>query len=302
VTIPALGLGTAALASRYGVPGAERNAPTTAEAVATIETALQLGVRFIDTAPAYGNTEALVGAACEGTDCVIATKLAMPPDGWGALRGARLASHVRGSLERSLRALRRSHIDLLQIHNADASLISDGRLPDLLSEVLAEGAVLACGATVYAPDDALAVLACSVFGSVQVPFSALDRRAERQLVPVASAGGRALIARSVLLRGALSPAGRVLAGELAPLREAADRFRTAIGASWEELPAAGVAYALTRPGIACTLLGARDRNELEHLVDGARRFAGAARRLNGDWDAGLDAKLLDPRHWPDVDS
>jgi aryl-alcohol dehydrogenase-like predicted oxidoreductase len=299
VTIAALGLGTAALSVRYGAPGAEREAPDIAEAVATIELALSNRLTLIDTAPAYGEAEAIVGAACEGANCVIATKLAIPPRGWDALLPSELEAHVRTSVEHSLKALRRSHIDLLQIHNADERVIADGRVPAILDELRSEGTILACGATVYGPANALAVLDCATFDAVQVPFSALDRRAERLLSPVAAQRGRALIGRSVLMRGVLSPAGRGLTGALAPLRDAAERFRVAFGASWEELPGAAVAFALARPGIACTLLGPRGPGELELLLEGAQRFAGRARELDGDWDAGLDPQLLDPSRWPE---
>jgi len=299
VKISRVGLGTAALTEPYGVPGGEREAPDAAEAIATIELALERGLTFIDTAPAYGAAEGLVGAACQGADCVIATKLATPAQGWDALSDRELERHVRESLEASLRALRRSAIDLLQIHNADQRLIASGRLPAVLDQLRTEQTVLACGATVYGTANALAALDCPVFDAVQVAYSALDRRAERALAPVAADRGRALITRSVLLRGVLSPAGRGLGGALAPLREAAGRFRMAIGATWEELPGAGVAFALARPEFACTLLGPRDRDELVGLLEGARRFAGAAGRLTGDWDAEIPSELLDPSRWPE---
>lgn len=296
--ISAVGLGTAALTGRYGAPGSERDAPAFAEAAATIELALERAITFIDTAPAYGEAEKLVGAACEGADCTIATKLAIPAGGWRALTPGKLEPFIRASVEESMRRLRRRHIDLLQIHNADAQVIDDGRLPGVLDSLRSEGIALACGATVYGPENALRALDCPCFDSVQVAFSALDRRAERLLVPVAAQRGKALVARSVLLRGVLGPAGQALHGPLAPLREAADRFRRAIGASWGELPGAAVAYVLAREGIASVLLGPRDRRELEQLLDGARRFADHAQGLDGDWDAGLEEGLLDPSRWP----
>jgi aryl-alcohol dehydrogenase-like predicted oxidoreductase len=297
--LTALGLGTAALATRYGAPGAELDAPDREEAIATIELALSSGVRFIDTAPAYGDAEALVGTVCAGGGCTIATKLASPPRSWEVLSDRELDDHVRRSVGRSLQALRATRIDLLQIHNADAATIADGRLPALLEQLRSERAVLACGATVYGVDNALAALECSALDAVQVPFSALDRRAEQQLAPVAAERGKALIARSVLLRGVLSSAGNDLNGPFAPLRNAADRFRRAMGASWEELPGAAVAFVGARRGIACALLGPREPAELEGLLDGARRFAGVAAEITGDWDMDLADELVDPSRWPE---
>ncbi len=301
MSLPPVGLGTAALTVPYGAPGAQRT-PLGAAAVAeTIELALSRGVGFIDTAPAYGDAEALVGAACEGIDCVIATKLVIPAGGWNVLSPATVADGVRRSAESSLAALRRSRIDLLQVHNADAELIDRGEVPAALERLRCEGLVSACGATVYGEENALAAIACSVFDAVQIAYSALDRRAEHDVVPAAAENGTALVVRSVLLRGVLSIAGRSMNGVFTPLSASADAFRRAIGVTWEQLPGAAVAFVLTRPGISCTLLGPRDAHELRSLLDDSQRLLAAARGLEGRWDAGLSPELLDPSRWPEAD-
>ena len=295
-----LGIGTAALSGSYGAPGAERTGPSRAEAARTLEHALRSGVSLIDTAPAYGDSESLVGAVCAGVDCRIATKLAIPEGGWGALPAGAVADRARRSAQHSLEALRRDRIDLLQVHNADAELIRRGEVPAALASLRDDGVALACGATVYGEENALAAIACPAFDVVQIAYSALDRRPERAVLAAAAEHATGLVVRSVLLRGVLSAAGRELAGPFAPLRAAAERFRVAIGASWAELPGAAVAFALTRPGIGCTLLGPRDAGELDALLRGAEPFLERARALSGDWDAGLEPRLLDPSRWAEL--
>ena len=295
--VGALGIGTAALATPYGAPGGERAAPSPAIARRTLERALERDVTLIDTAPAYGNAEAIVGAACRGTECAIATKLAIPSAGWASLSPAEVSAQVRRSAHESLEALGRERIDLLQLHNADVDLVARGEVPAALEELRREGLVRACGATVYGEENALAAISCPVFDAVQIAYSALDRRPERAILAAAAQHGTTVIVRSVLLRGVLTSAGRGLEGEFAPLRGAADRFRVAIGAGWEELAGAAVAFSLTRPGVGCTLLGPRDVDELEALLRGADQFLEAARELSGDWDSGLTASLLDPSRW-----
>jgi 1-deoxyxylulose-5-phosphate synthase len=275
--IERLGLGTAALGVPYGAPHAERDAPPPAEAAATIEAALDAGIRFIDTAPAYGGIEELVGAAAGDSDCAIATKV---------------AGDVRASAENSLRVLRRDVIDLLQIHNATAEMIERGEVTSALAELRREGLIRAAGATTYGEADALAVIACEDLDVVQVAFSALDRRAATR---VSERAGTTVIARSALLRGVLTARGRDLNGRFAPLREAADAFRAAAGATWEDLPGAAVAYCVRQPWIARTLLGPRDRRELAALIAGAARFADA--EIVDGWQRDLPAALVDPRHW-----
>ena len=300
LTVSSLGLGTAALAVRYGAPGAEREPPDARGAERAIEAALEAGITIIDTAPAYGDAEALVGRVAGAAPCVIATKLAVPADGWDALDERATIAVARASAEASLVALRRDRIDVLQIHNATAGLLERGAVPAALEELRADGVIRATGATVYGEADALAAVACPAIDVVQVAHSALDRRPERRVLPAAAASGTAVTTRSALLRGVLSERGRDLdrAGPFGPLGAAADAFRRAAGVSWERLPGAAVAFAAARPGIASVTLGPRDAGELRELLDGAAATAGAVAAAGAAWQAELPGALLDPSRWP----
>ncbi|HEX3693130.1 MAG TPA: aldo/keto reductase [Solirubrobacteraceae bacterium] len=293
----ALGVGTAALAVPYGAPGAERSAPERSVARRVLLVAAERGVRFVDTAPAYGEAEELVGAALGACErCALATKLAIPSAGWDALGPSEVRAHVRASAEASLRALRRERIDLLQVHNADERLIRRGAVAEALSELREQGLTAAIGATVYGDAAALAAIASPAFDVVQVAYSALDRRPERRVLPTATVAGTAVIARSLLLHGVLSPAGQHLDGAFAALADAANVVRLALGASWEELPGAAVAFVASRPGIDCALLGPRDERELDALLDGIERFGRIA--ANSDLpEPELAERLLDPSRW-----
>jgi D-threo-aldose 1-dehydrogenase len=292
-----LGIDTAALAVPYGPPGAELPPPDRAAARRTLLAALERGVRFFDTAPAYGEAEALVGAALGGReDCTVATKLAIPSAGWEALSPAQTRVHVRASVLASLRALERERLDVLQIHNAQETLIRRGVVVQALVDLRDEGLVATLGATVYGETDALAVVATPELEVVQIAYSALDRRAEHSVLPAALAANKTVLARSLLLRGVLTPAGRDLHGSFAPLADAADAVRQAFGVSWGQLPGAAVAYVASRPGISHALLGPRDEAELNALLDRAECFQEAAT----SWQPALPALpewLLDPSRW-----
>ncbi len=226
------GIGTAALAVPYGPPGAELPPPDRFTARRTLLEALVRGVRFFDTAPAYGEAEALIGAALVGReDCTVASKLAIPPGGWESLSADDTREHVRASLLASLRALHCERLDMLQIHNAQAALIQRGVVVESLAELRQEGLVARLGATVYGEVNALAAIADPELDVVQIAFNALDRRPERRVLPAAAAADTAVIARSLLLHGVLTPAGRELDGPFAALGAAADSIRVALGAS-----------------------------------------------------------------------
>ena len=70
----ALGLGTAQLGVAYGISN-RSGRPSEAEASAILECALEQGIDTIDTAPAYGESEALLGRLLPaGADVRIVTK------------------------------------------------------------------------------------------------------------------------------------------------------------------------------------------------------------------------------------
>jgi aryl-alcohol dehydrogenase-like predicted oxidoreductase len=76
----------------------------------TLHTALDNGINYLDTAPAYGNgySETLFGEVMKSRrkDCVLASKVWYELDGKG----------VAGSIEESLSRLNTDHIDVMQIH------------------------------------------------------------------------------------------------------------------------------------------------------------------------------------------
>jgi aryl-alcohol dehydrogenase-like predicted oxidoreductase len=277
----------------YGPPGAERQPPDAAAAERTIATALDRGIMLIDTAPGYGDAESIVANAVGSRPCRIATKIAPPRAGWDGLGAPELAVHVRRSVEASLRRLRRDRVDLLLVHNATTSLLARAELFDALEGVREADLAESVGATVYEPAEAAAAIGAPTLKAVQLPYSAVDRRPER-LFDEAVRSGTAVVARSILLRGALSPSGRSLSGPFEPLGRAIDGFRRSVGADWDELPGAALAFVLAEPRVRFALIGPRDAVELEALLDGAQRFAGCARAEPPD----LPEELLDPRRWP----
>ncbi len=295
-----VGIGTAAATLPYGPPAADRPAPPREAARAMLEEALGRGLDFIDTAPAYGESETIVGEATKGRSCVIATKLAQPGRGWARMDRSEAMGAVRDSVALSLRRLGAERLDMLQIHNADASLMTRGILVEALETVRDEGAVDQLGATVYGEQNALAVIDSGVFDAVQVAYNPLDRRVEQRVLPAARDHGVAVIARSILMRGILGPAGRRLPPQFSALSAAADRFRSGLGASWDQLPGAALAWSLLRAGISCVLIGPRTTRELVDLLDGAERFLPLVGALPESDLPDLPTSLLDPSKWPEI--
>jgi aryl-alcohol dehydrogenase-like predicted oxidoreductase len=287
-----LSLGTVALGMEYGLRApAQFEPPVPRDAIRLIHAALDRGVNLFDTAPRYGSSEALLGRALEGRgDCHVATKV--------DLAAGDVERAVRQSITQSLGRLRRDVLDLVQIHNATAAVIADGRLIAALQDLQCEGRVRALGASVYDEEAALAAIASGAIDVLQIPYSVLDRRFALRALPAAAASDVAVIARSILLKGVLTPKARYLPATLAGLGQAAERCRRVFDCRWEELPGRAIRYCAGVEGLHTLLLGVRTEGELAQALDAvdAPPFAPAlAARLE---DIGVDdPDLLNPATW-----
>src|ERR1700730_8199907 len=120
--ITSVGIGTAPIGSTaswkiYWGPQSE------SEAIRAIETAIDLGVNWIDTAPFYGwgRAEQLVGKALQGKrdKIYIFTKCGTLRDEQGRAREDLSPTNIRREVESSLRNLQTDYIDLYQFHDPD---------------------------------------------------------------------------------------------------------------------------------------------------------------------------------------
>jgi aryl-alcohol dehydrogenase-like predicted oxidoreductase len=287
LSVSALSLGTAALGVEYGIAAAGSSSPPPeAAAEALIRAAVDRGITLIDTAPAYGTSERIVGRAA-GRDArvIIATKVT-PHD-------------LDASLDRSRRALDRDVLDIVQIHNATADLIASG-ITDRLLAARSRGVIRVLGASVYGVEAALAVVRSGVYDVLQVAFNVLDQRMAREVLPAADAAGVGVIARSAVLKGVLTPKAQWLPPALTPLADAAARARDGIAdGSWERLPQAALRFCLSEPAVASVLIGARTLDELDAAIEAESAGPLDAAALANAGSLSIDdERLLNPSHWP----
>lgn len=182
-----LGLGTIGIGRPW--PSADAPVASADDAHELLRTAVSLGVRVIDTAPAYGLSEARVGEvlrtlpAAARADVVVCTKVG---ETWTEDAGSAVdhsADACRRSLDRSLELLGR--VDLLQVHKCSAAVLADDALVAWLVGLRDEGVVGALGASVSDPEALRAALDLGVLDAVQVPAHA----GREELVDVVTAHG-----------------------------------------------------------------------------------------------------------------
>lgn len=261
------------------------------DAVAIIDAAIDRGINFIDTANVYnqGLSEEAVGDALKrrGRDrIVLATKVhgnmdAEDPNGNGNSR-----RHIIQQCEASLRRLQTDWIDLYQIHRPQSDIPIDETLR-ALDDLVRDGKVRYVGTSTFAAYQLVESFWVSEkqnlarFVCEQPPYNLLDRRIERELVPVAQQYGMALIPWSPLGGGLLT--GKYRRGEPLPedgrftlstapmhrrrmnervydLLDALDPMAKGKGCTMSQL---ALAWTLQQPGITSPIIGPRTMEQFE---------------------------------------
>lgn len=297
VSVPQIALGTVELGLPYGLGiDGEAKQPTFPQAERLVHAALDRGIRLIDTARAYGDSEEILGRCLAGyrAQLILATKFGpLPLDGRS---DTELATAITASVEQSLGALRTDYIDWLMLHSATAMHVQQlERFLAPIDTLRQQGKIRAFGASIY--DDALSIsLQQSEFACLQVAASAIDRRVENALEQ-SSPTGKDIVIRSVLLRGALSERYRGLPTSMQPLRDAIeqlDRLAASAGISLTEL-----AYRYASEFDGLMLVGTASITELEQAISFVEQgplsaeITRAIRSLNS-----LDDCFLSPARWP----
>jgi aryl-alcohol dehydrogenase-like predicted oxidoreductase len=202
LTTSAQGLGCMGMSVAYGTPDA-------AEATATINRALDLGITLLDTADIYGfgENEELVGKTIAGRrdEVVLATKFGIYLDPNGndirSVRGD--AEYVRQACDASLGRLGVDHIDLYYQHRPDTSVPIEETV-GAMAELVAAGKVRHLGLSEASADTIQRAAAVHPIAALQTEWSLFSRDIEGEIVPACRDLGVGLVPYSPLGRGLLT--------------------------------------------------------------------------------------------------
>lgn len=242
VSLPILGLGGAGR-TPLSQQGQEK------ESIILLEKALELGIRYFDTASSYGPSEDNFGRVLPTyrSQVFLASKTAKL-DRDGAWR----------ELEQSLNRLKTDYLDLWQLHHISfldeiEAITRKNGAGKALQEAKEQKIVRFCGITGHHEPDAIAEgIRRYPFDTILVPINAADRQHPRPFVPhilpVAKAENTGVIAMKVPAYGRIFKPGRL----------------TGMGQAF--------GYSLSQLGVHCAIIAAEDAAQLEANVNVAKAF------------------------------
>jgi aryl-alcohol dehydrogenase-like predicted oxidoreductase len=263
------------------------------ESIAAIRAAVEAGITWVDTAPAYGHghAEDVLGQATaelpEADRPYVFTKVGRlwdPADPMAPLRTGLTADSIQREVEASLRRLRTERIDLLQVHwpADDGTPIEEywGALVRLREQ----GKIRAAGLSNHDVSQLETAERVGHVDSLQPPFSMIRRDAAAAEIGWCAANQTGVIVYSPLQAGLLSGAmtsQRVAAMPADDWRSrnaefAGERFSRNLALAQRLRPVAerhgttqaavAIAWVLAWPGVTGAIVGARRPDQLHDWI------------------------------------
>ena len=277
-----VGLGTMVHAGHFG-PMKD------SESLEAIETALELGVNFIDTSDAYGAGygETLLGNAFKGKrdKIVIATKggnVMVGPN-----RGKRIfePDYISRVMDESLRRLQTDYIDLYQLHNPTVEVIERGAVWEMLERAKRAGKIRHYGVSINSMEEGTAAVKDGRAETIQVEYNLLAQEPAETFFPAAQQANIGVIARVPLKRGILtgklkqsdeqrfqgedvrarSFKGEAFAQELAK----AEQLKFLAHGPVQSLGQAAIAFCIAHPAVSVVIPGARNAEQMRENASAA---------------------------------
>jgi aryl-alcohol dehydrogenase-like predicted oxidoreductase len=295
-TYARLVLGTAQWGASYGMAN-RTGPPSTSEIHAMLRLAGASGITLLDTAPAYGDAESIVGELSDVTGGKLAVVTKTQQVRSSPVRESDVA-RVSAALTSSMERLKAASVYGVLVHYADSLLAPGGHLIwNALRDLQHAGKASRIGVSVYRPEQLESILERYRVDLVQLPFNIYDQRFARagMLARLKDAGVE-VHARSAFLQGLLLADSASLPPYFAPISRHHATLRARLDSAGVTPLAACLRFSLTQDSIDAVVVGCESSQQLIEVLAGAENTA--ADDLGFQQFALEDARYIDPSCWP----
>ena len=286
-----LALGTVQFGLPYGI--ANQAGQVTRQVAKTIlQLATEKGIDTLDTAIAYGESEACLGEF-GAQRFKLVTKLPAVPDSCDDISG-----WINYQVSASLCRLNVGSVYGLLLHQSEQLLGLDGKVIfQALQNLKETGLAQKIGVSIYSPSE-LDVLAPRYrFDLVQAPFNLIDRRISTSgWLQRLKKDGTEIHTRSAFLQGLLLMPRSAIPSKFAPWTELWDKWHNWLACHSITAVQACLAYPLAFAEVDRVVVGADSKSQLEQLIGAALSIAPDALP-----DLGCDDEnLINPARWSQI--
>ncbi len=263
-----------------------------AASIGAIHQALELGVNWIDTAPAYGlgHSEKIVAQALEqwsGDKPYVFTKCGIVWDKDGKVDYSLKAASIRRECEASLKRLKVDAIDLYQAHWSADDLAETLEGWSEMAKLKKEGKVRWIGTSNFSVEELKKCAEIAPVTSLQPPFSLVKPAAKDELLPYCLEHNIGVIVYSPMASGLLT--GKMTRERIEGLPQddwrkkdkeftepkltenlqLAERVKQVAAKHKVSAGEVAIAWTLANEGVTGAIVGARNAKQVEETIGGA---------------------------------
>lgn len=246
--------------------------PTEADAIKVIHKAMDVGINFFDTAPAYQDSEEILGKAFKGMrkEVLIGTKCGEWFDGNNSVYDYSYVE-TKKFIDNSLRLLQTDYIDLLQIHSASADVIRRGETLAAMKEAQQRGKVRFIGLSTDFIDAAQLAIESGEYDSLQVSYNCINSEMMKNVFPSAQKKNLGIIIKDGMARGKLSP--KYADGTTPEERTMIERIKSIADKHQMSLPELAVRFVISHPAVSSVIIGTK---KIDNLLANSASVANGA--------------------------
>lgn len=285
-------LGTVQLGMRYGIRSQRSDKPSSDESVVLLKDAYELGIRYFDTASAYGDAEKLIGeSGISGyADVKLITKVSKET-----------YRNLSDSIEESLSRLDADSIDGLMLHKPQEYY--NGDVVKELIQIREKGLVMNIGVSVYEPEDAVRIARDGVVNYIQIPYNVLDQRLDNtEFFSLTKKNRIKIFARSSFLQGLLLFDLHELPEKFRGVKEYLKKYASIVSEYGFNKREAAMLFSVCKPEIDEVVFGVDNEQQLRDnltILERCDGFEECRSQLDGAFE-GISPVFLNPSRWSEL--